>query len=152
MICTRRPPLISRRFSGSVPPLMLLSHPFLMCWFDQCCQHHRRPFVISELCAIFCHVAPLHAIIMSTYIKWRLISLRKNISPIKPNRTATSPSGSGFQYRFYCTSAFSINSIWLTGCCTICCLAFRPIVSALLQGHNLFQNEFSKQCDRPSPP
>jgi len=87
---------MSRRFSGSFPPLMLLSHPFLMCWLDQCCQHHRLPFVISELRTTFCHVVPLYAIIMSASIISPLISLRKNVSPIKTESHYNLPLQTGF--------------------------------------------------------
>jgi len=37
----------------SVSPLVVKSHPSLICWADRCLHHRRCPFHISQLCAVF---------------------------------------------------------------------------------------------------
>jgi hypothetical protein len=74
------------------------------------------------------------------------------------NRIALQPFSPDQVSNTVARQLFPMNSIWLTGCCAICCLctlfsssAIYSVVSVLRQVHSLFQTDFSTQCDRASP-
>jgi hypothetical protein len=49
--------LLLHSLQKSVPPFMLFSNLFVMCWANQCCHRHECPIIFKLLCPIFLHAA-----------------------------------------------------------------------------------------------